>query len=138
MIHKHPYSCEQFNLRDCRWEVQSVQDGEMTIRVDGENILTGECQGEVIEQALVTFRGFSMTWFRIFKEAGDGILMEEEQAREILMDGDYFVFSFWDDGQECECAGLGGETFAMLFSYDSAEITWDAFRQHPVGELVTK
>ena len=64
MTHKEIYDPEKYDLRDSRWEFLSVQEGELTVRVDDVNILSGEGQGQVIEAAIVTFRGFHLEWLR--------------------------------------------------------------------------
>ena len=48
MTHKEIYDPEKYDLRDSRWEFLSVQEGELTVRVDDVNILSGEGQGQVI------------------------------------------------------------------------------------------
>ena len=135
MKYQQIYSPERFELRDCYWEFHSVRDEEMTVRVDDVHIRSGEDQGEIIDTAVVTFRGFHRTWTERFENT-EGIRISLEEAEALLKDGPYLVFSYWCDGHECELSGLGGEVFAMLFSFDFAEIAWDSFKQGPVGTLI--
>ena len=122
MTHKEIYDPEKYDLRDSRWEFLSVQEGELTVRVDDVNILSGEGQGQVIEAAIVTFRGFHLEWLHVLEETRKAIPVSPEQARELLTSGDYFVFSYWSDNHECELAAMGDPVIAMLFAFDSAEI----------------
>lgn len=127
MTYKEIYDPEKFDLRDSYWKFLSVKDGELTARVEEVNILSGENQGQVIETAVVTFRGFRLEWFRVAEEGEKTTSpVPNEKAPEILADGLYFVFSYWADNHECELAGLDGRLAAMLFAFDSAEITWEA------------
>ena len=130
------YDPNRFDLRDSYWEFKNLGDGLLTAKVFDVNILSGDDQGEVIESALVTFDGFRLTWIERM-EGDDKVRLTEEEAVEFMTRGSYFVFSYGTDDHECELAGVdNGEFFAMLFSYDSAEIEWDDFKQPPVGTLI--
>lgn len=132
MTYQDIYHPERYDLRDSYWEFLSVQEGEMTARVNDVNILSGQHQGQVIDTAVVTFRGFRMEWIKIIEEGEDVVSIPENPVA-LLTDGPYFVFSYWSDNHECELAALGDQLFAMLFAFDSAEITWDTFCEEPVG-----
>ena len=132
------YDSKRFDLRDSYWEFMTVGDGLLTAKVYDVNILSGQDQGEVIDSALVTFQGFRSTSIERM-EGDDQFRLTEEEAVEFLTRGSYFVFSYGTDDHECELAGIEQkEFFSMLFSYDSAEIGWDDFKQPPVGTLVRR
>ena len=135
MKFKCRYDRERFYLRDSYWEFQTVRDGLLTAKVYDVNILSGQDQGEVIESAVVTFQGVRLSWIERI-ENDKQIRLTIEEGAELLYREPYFVFSYWTDDHECELAGTEQEVFAMLFSYDSAEIGWDDFKQPPVGTLV--
>lgn len=126
MTYHEMYDPEKFDLRDSDWKFLSVREGELTARVNDVNILTGENQGQVIDPAIITFRGFRLEWLHILEEGKETITVPWEKAAEILTSGAYFVFSYWSDNRECELAAVGEPVIAMLFAFDSAEITWDA------------
>lgn len=125
MTHKEIYDPEKFDLRDSYWKFLSVKEVELIARVEEVNILSGEDPGNVIESAVVTFRGFRLEWLHILETDKEAIPVSPEQAPEILKGSDYFVFSYWTDNHECELAAVGEPIIAMLFTFDSAEITWD-------------
>ena len=129
------YDREQFYLRDSYWEFQPVRDGLQTAKVYDVNILSGHDQGEIIESAVVTFLGVRLSWIERI-ENDKQIRLTIEEGAELLSREPYFEFSYWTDDHECELAGTEQEVFAMLFSYDSAEIEWNDFKQPPVGILV--
>ena len=134
MTYGRKYTPEQFDLRDCRWEFLSVKDDTMTVNVNDVNILSGENQGDVIETALVTFHGFHLSWIeRIEDDKRVRISVGEGPA--LLTREPYFVFSYWNKHLECEMAGFAAEFFAMRFTYHSADLTWDRFKERPVGTL---
>ena len=136
MKYQHIYNPERFDLRDCYWEFHSIRDGEMVVRVEGVQILSGEDQGKIIEAAVVTFQGFRLTWFHLFKGKNEDISLSLDQARVLLADDSYLVFSYYCDDHECELAAVEGKFFAMLFSFDSVQISWDAFKERPAGTLI--
>lgn len=125
MTHQEIYDPEKFYLLDCYWKFLSVREGELTARVEEVNILCGEDPGNVIESAVVTFRGFRLEWLHILEEGGEATPVPREKALEILNDSNYLVFSYWSDNHECELAAVGEPIIAMLFAFDSAEITWE-------------
>lgn len=126
MTYHEMYDPEKFDLRDSDWKFLSVREGELTARVNDVNILTGKNQGQVIDPAIVTFRGFRLEWLHILEVDKEAIPVPPEKTAEVLKGSNYFVFSYWSDNRECELAAVGEPVIAMLFAFDSAEITWDA------------
>lgn len=125
MTYKEIYDPKRFYLLDSNWKFLSVKEGELIARVEEVNILSGENQGQVIETAVVTFRGFQLEWLHILEADKEAIPVPPEKAAEVLTNSDYFVFSYWSDNHECELAAVGDPVIAMLFAFDSAEINWD-------------
>lgn len=139
MKYSGSYHPERFDLRDSDWEFLSVQDGELVARVDDVNILSGEDSGEIIESAIVTFHGFRLTWFHLFRGENEEVPLPLDQAVKLMADGPYFVFSYCCDDHECELATVSsGESFTMLFTFDSVDIAWDGFKRRPMGYLIRK
>ena len=124
MTQKAVYHPDRFDLRDSYWEFLSIREGELIARVNDVNILTGEGKGQVIDTATVTFRGFHLEWGKLI-QGEELIPIPLEKVPEILAEEPYFVFSYCADDHECELAGLAEKAVAMLFTFDSAEITWE-------------
>ena len=137
MMYKSNYDPKQFDLQDSNWKFISARDGELIARVSDVNILEGVYRDEIIDAAMVTFRGFRLTWLTLF-QGEDEIPLSGEEAAELLTKDSCFVFSYYCDAHECELAALAEQSFAMRFSFDSAEISWDAFKERPVCTLIRK